>query len=158
MHWLAKNVALTVGVAILRFMLRAVERRIAARGTRPASDPAERWLAVTVNAAPETVAADPQVRRLQDVPGLKVRLTPAPGGRSTEIAARFTGDALAGRTGPLSRIAGRDPRQPVRRALRNTKSMLETGEVLRTEPTRPRTPGGRFMAALARRSGGEGRL
>jgi hypothetical protein len=158
MSWLAKNVALTVGVAILRYALRLIERRIATRAARPASDPASRWLAVTVNATPEQVAADKQVRRLLDNPGLKVRLTPALGGRSTEIAARFIGDALAGRTGPLSRVTGNDPRRPVRRVLRNAKSMLETGEVLRTEPTRPRTLGGKIVDTIARRSRGEGRL
>jgi hypothetical protein len=46
----------------------------------------------------------------------------------------------------------------VRRALRHAKSLIETGEVLRTEPTRPRSPGGKLIDAIARRSGGEGRL
>lgn len=158
MSWLAKNVALTVGVAILRYALRLVERRIAARAARPDADPLSRWLAVTVNATPEQVAADRQVQRLLDTPGLKVRLTPVLGGRSTEIAARFIGDVLAGRTGPVSRIAGHEPRGPLRLALRNAKSVLETGEVLRTEPTPPRTLGGRLVAAVSRRSRGEGRL
>lgn len=151
MNRVARNIALTVGVAVLRQIVRAAQRRRAARHT-PLAD--SRWLAVTVGADPDRVAADARVRRALDLPGLQVRIKPARGGRWTEIAAR----PPAANPGLSSRIAGNDPRQIARRALRHAKSLIETGEVLRTEPTRPRTLGGKLIDAVARRSGGEGRL
>jgi hypothetical protein len=151
MNRLVRNVALTVGMAVLREVVRTVRHRRAVRRT-PLAD--SRWLAVTVGADPDRVAADARVRRALDLPGLQVRIKPARGGRWTEIAAR----PPAADPGLTSRIAGNDPRQIARRALRHAKSLIETGEVLRTEPTRPRTRGGKLIDAIARRSGGEGRL
>jgi hypothetical protein len=59
-----------------------------------------------------------------------------------------------------ARVRGDDPRQEIRRALREAKSLLETGEVLR-----PATPGsdhptlpGKLLDLVISRSGGEGRL
>ncbi|MCC3763369.1 hypothetical protein K3N28_09820 [Glycomyces sp. TRM65418] len=152
---IVKSIALTAGPVVLREAMRAIRNRRVIRRT-PLGD--SRWLTVTVNAPPDDVAGDERVRRALDLPGLRVRITPALGGRGTELAALPPDEATAGRTGPASRIAGEDPRQSVRRALRDAKSLVETGEVLRTEPTRPHTPGGKLIGALARRSGGEGRL
>jgi hypothetical protein len=151
MNRIVKSIALTAGMAALRQAVRAVQRRRALRRT-PLADP--RWLTVTVGAEPDRVAADERARRALNLPGLEVRIKPARGGRWTEIA------ALPPAPDPRlsSRIAGNDPRQIARRALRHAKSLIETGEVLRTEPTRPRTPGGKLIDAVARRSGGEGRL
>jgi hypothetical protein len=129
----------------------AVARRVA----RHENSSGERWLAVTVNAPPEKVT-----ERLADAMAeldVETRTTPAPGDRGTEVAARLR-DAPP--TGVLRRLAGKDPRQDVRRALRDMKSLVEAGEVMRPdEPTTgKRTPGGALVRLATRRAGGEGRL
>jgi hypothetical protein len=60
----------------------------------------------------------------------------------------------------VRRLTGKDPRQDVRRPLRDVKSLVETGEVVRPdEPTTgKRTPGGALVRLATRRAGGEGRL
>jgi hypothetical protein len=117
-------------------------------------------LVVTVNRPAAETKVDGRLpeplERLADDVTFDVR--PAPGDRGTEIEARLR-EPVA-RSGPLARLAGDDPRQPVRRALRDAKSILETGEVVRAdEPstTRP-TPMGRVIGLVTRRSAGEGRL
>lgn len=133
-----------------------VGRTVARKITRRQGEPAEksRWLAVTVNASPEKVEA----RLAEAVADLEVetRLTAAPGGRGTEAAARLRHSPV----GPVRRVAGKDPRQEVRRALRDMKSLVEAGEVVRPdEPTTGRrTPGGALVRLATRRAGGEGRL
>ncbi|CAL9672862.1 hypothetical protein SUDANB105_07643 [Streptomyces sp. enrichment culture] len=59
-----------------------------------------------------------------------------------------------------ARLADADPRQDLRRALREAKALLEAGEVLQpdTPPTTHDTPGGKLMGLLSRRAGGEGVL
>ena len=59
----------------------------------------------------------------------------------------------------MARVTGRDPRQDVRLALRQAKSLLETGDVLSpdTASTHPGL-GGRLVRLVGRRAGGEGRL
>lgn len=131
---------------------RAVARRAARH--EDGSGERSRWLAVTVNASPEEVD-----ERLADAVAeldVETRVTPAPGGRGTEVAARLR-DAP---NGTVRRLAGKDPRQDVRRALRDVKSLLETGEVVRPDEstTGKRTPGGALVRLATRRAGGEGRL
>jgi hypothetical protein len=157
MNGLLAKVPLLAAGAAAGYMIRRFGHR---RGrTSPSSpDPAARWLAVTVDVPPEEIRSGGRLKRLLDMPGLDVRLTSARGGTATVIAARPPRSAATGWTGLASRIAGNDPRQPVRRALREAKSILETGEVLRTDAAPPRSVGGGLVAALARRSGGEGRL
>jgi hypothetical protein len=124
----------------------AVGRRVGrAREAGHDARAGERWLVVTVDLPPDRVTdplPDP-LARLGD--RVEVRITPAPGDKGTELAARPRGGL---------------PPQPVRVALRRAKSLLETGEVLR--PSEPGSahpgPAGRVLAAVARRSGGEGRL
>ncbi|MPZ81865.1 MAG: hypothetical protein GEV28_16310 [Actinophytocola sp.] len=124
---------------------RAVARKVAAHRTAVTTAGA-RWLVVTVNAPPERLA-DAATDLGAEV---ETRLTPAPGGRGTEVAARprQTG---TGATPPASDL---------RRALRDLKTMVEAGEVLRPdEPTTSKpTPGGALVRAITRRAGGEGRL
>jgi hypothetical protein len=148
MRWLGVGAALGAAVVASR----ALTRRHNAEGT------SSRWLAVTVQAEPDAVAGDPRVTeafaRLGD--DVETRIEAAPGGRGTEVSARVR-QAPAPVT---ARIAGDDPRQDVRRALRDLKSLLETGEVIRTDPptTGKPTPGGALVRAVTRRAGGEGRL
>ncbi|HEX2317090.1 MAG TPA: hypothetical protein VHJ17_25315, partial [Thermomonospora sp.] len=65
-----------------------------------------------------------------------------------------------GRGGPVRRMRGDDPRQAVRSALREAKSLVETGEVVLPDapPTTRPTPGGKVLDLATRRAGGEGRL
>jgi len=130
----------------------AVARRVAQH--KDGSGERSRWLTVTVNAPPEKVD-----ERLADAVAdldVETRVTPAPGDRGTEVAARLR-DAP---TGVVRRLAGEDPRQDVRQALRDMKSLVEAGEVVRPdEPTTgKRTPGGALVRLATRRAGGEGRL
>lgn len=118
----------------------AVVKKVTAHHT---ADGGARWLAVTVNAP-----ADQLTDRVAELgAGVETRLTPAPGGRGTEVAARSSPDGEASAS-------------DLRRALRELKSVVETGEVVRPdEPTTGRpTPGGALMRAITRRAGGEGRL
>ncbi|GAB3227571.1 hypothetical protein GCM10027447_18840 [Glycomyces halotolerans] len=119
----------------------------------------DRRLAVTVNAAPEE--ADARVRERLAALGmdLRLRIAPAAGGRGTEVAVRMVDPSFQD-AGIAARVAGSDPRQRVREALRDAKSLVETGEVLRVEETGPRGGGigTKLVEAAGRRAGGEGRL
>ncbi|MFJ9041789.1 hypothetical protein ACIRF8_35125 [Streptomyces sp. NPDC102406] len=138
----------------------------AVRRARPggaADDGADdRWLTVTVNRPVGDVGSEvkppPPLDGLAD--RIDVRITPAPGDRGTELAARFKESVAAASTSMPARLAGQDPRQELRRALRDAKSLLEAGEVLRPDapPTTRPTPGGKLLELFTRRSGGEGVL
>lgn len=143
------GVLLAAGV----FAGRAVARKVAAR---QAGDEGSRWLAVTVNVPLERVEEDQRVGEALAGLDAETRLTPAPGGRGTEIAVRLRHAP----DGVLPRVTGTDPRQAVRRTLRDLKSTIETGEVVRPDaPTTGRpTPGGALVRLATRRAGGEGRL
>ncbi|MFE6993863.1 hypothetical protein ACFVFN_37895, partial [Streptomyces pharetrae] len=85
---------------------------------------------------------------------------PALASRATELAVRLKQPPGGARTSLPGRLAGQDPRQELRLALRETKALLEAGEVLHpdTPPTTRETPGGKLVGLLVRRSGGEGVL
>lgn len=132
-----------------------------ARTGRPAPPPPHRWLTVTVNRAPGDVQADKLPSPLREYgERIETRIVAAPGDRGTELAVRFREAPSAAAQSVTARITGNDPRQDLRVALREAKSLLETGEVLRPdEPTtRPTTPGGKLVGLLSRRAGGEGVL
>jgi hypothetical protein len=122
----------------------------------------DRWHAITVNRAPEEVTSGGQL------PGplaefgdqIEVQVRPAPGNRGTEIRARVRGPVSSGVGGVQARISGEDPRQSLRKALRETQWLLETGEVLKpdTQPTTKPTPGGKLLGMVTGRSWEEGRL
>jgi hypothetical protein len=111
-----------------------------------------RWLAVTVYRGPEDVRTQVDgsgpLSRMRDEIELTVR--PAPGDKGTELAARPT----------ASDGGSVDLRRRLRAALRETKSILECGEVV--EPSRPGSshPGqaGQVLRAVTARAWGEGRL
>ncbi|MER7489175.1 hypothetical protein ABTY20_25360 [Streptomyces sp. NPDC126497] len=122
----------------------------------------DRWLTVTVNRPPAEVRQDGRLpdplQRLAEK--VDVRVRPAPGDRGTELAARLKEPTPARSSSAPARLAGRDPRQEVRLALREAKAVLEAGEVMLpdTPPTTRPTPAGRLVGLLGRRSGGEGVL
>ncbi|MGW0366959.1 hypothetical protein [Streptomyces sp. NPDC002990] len=127
-------------------------------------DDDDRWLVVTVNRAPTDVYVDgappAPLDRLGD--RLEARVRPAPGDRGTELAVRLRQPEGQPKAASLpARLAGRDPRQEVRTALREAKALLEAGEVMRPDspPTETGgTPAGRLVGMISRRSGGEGVL
>ncbi|GAA3501790.1 hypothetical protein GCM10019016_088970 [Streptomyces prasinosporus] len=136
--------------------------RRARPGGRAGDRAGDRWLTVTVNRPVTDVGPDGELpaplRRLAD--RVEVRVRPAPGDRGTELAARLKEPPSAPSSSLPARLAGQDPRQEVRAALRDAKAVLEAGEVLRpdTPPTTRPTPGGKLIGLLGRRSGGEGVL
>jgi hypothetical protein len=122
---------------------------------------ADRWLTVTVNRDPVDIrpgTLPPPLREYGD--RIETRIGPAPGDRGTELAIRLREPRQGAAHGVAARLAGRDPRQDLRRALRDAKSLLETGEVLEPDapPTTRETPGGKLVGLLTRRAGGEGVL
>lgn len=119
-----------------------IGRRVVAR--RKAAGRAEHSLAVTVCCPPERVRdlPEPLARLGGDV---RVTVRPATGDKGTEL---------------LARPAGGVSREDLRVALREAKSLIETGSVLRPDTPGSTHPGlaGRVVRALTRRAAGEGRL
>ncbi|GAA2285946.1 hypothetical protein GCM10010145_39690 [Streptomyces ruber] len=137
----------------------AVAQRSRARRTAPADT--DRWLAVTVNRGPGDIQPDKLPAPLQEYgERIETRIRPAPGDRGTELAVRLKEPQPEAAHSVTARIAGDDPRQDLRRALREAKSLLEAGEVMRpdTPPTTHDTPGGKLVGLLSRRASGEGVL
>jgi hypothetical protein len=127
---------------------------------KPPSTEEDRWLTVTIAAGREEVAPNgaPPHPLAELGNAIEIRLQPAPGDRGTELAARPRG----GDTAALRKVALGDPREAIRAALRESKQLLEAGEVLRIDPRpsghRPQTPAGALVDSLARRSRAEGVL
>lgn len=155
---------LIAGAAVLVAAGLGTARWAASRGRRPAvaKDPLEssRWLGITINRSPDEVAPgghlpDPLARA-----DAEVRMNRAPGDRGTEIYARPR-EHRAGIGGLLARPRGDDARTAIRTALRETKCLLETGDVLRSDEeigtTRPTVTGRVLDMALGRAAEG-GRL
>lgn len=123
-----------------------------------------RWWSVTVcqpaaEAAPGGKLPAP-LAELGD--RVEVRITPAPGGKGTEIAVRLIEPEPDGAAGLAGRLTGSDARQAVRTALRESKALIEVGEVLRVNPQpaghRKATPGGKLLDAVTSRGRAEGML
>ncbi len=144
---------LTVGGAAA-----AVRRARARRPDRAAMD---RWLTVTVNRGPGDIQPDKLPAPLQEYgERIETRIRPAPGDRGTELAVRPRKPQPEGTHSAAARLKGDDPRQDLRRALREAKALLEAGEVLQpdTPPTTHDTPGGKLIGLLSRRASEEGVL
>ncbi|MGY1680752.1 hypothetical protein [Geodermatophilus sp. SYSU D01176] len=113
---------------------------------------ARRWRAVTVLCPPEQVGTGTDLPAPLAALGdrIEVRITPAPGDRGTELAARY-------RDRPSD-----DELRALRSALREAKQLIEVGEVLRVDPAphgvRTPTPQGAALEGMTRRAGGEGVL
>jgi hypothetical protein len=107
------------------------------------------WLAVTVLREPSDLQDTPLPAPLAELgDDIEVRLSPAPGDRGTELAARLR-DRPAG--SKASRLSGSDPQSELRSALRRAKQLIEVGEVLAVDPAphgeRTPTPGGALLEA-----------
>jgi uncharacterized membrane protein len=151
------------GAGVIVRQVRASRVRVPATDT--GSEPPNRWRAVTINKPADQVAAGGTLPQpLADLGDLvEVRVSQAPGTKGTELAARLrtpepgqTPGALAGR------LKGQDARQVVRSALRQSKQILEAGEVLQVDPRpaghRTSSPAGKILDAVTRRAGSEGVL
>jgi len=134
-----------------------VGKRVVDARTRQAShSDRSRWNSVTVDLSPDEIAPGgvyPQpLVDLGDV--VDIRMIPAPGSWGTELGAR----PKPGVPG----ISAGDLRQDVRRALRQSKTLLEAGEILRDQPMphgkRPSTPTGRLVDEWEKRAQGGGFL
>lgn len=122
-----------------------------------------RWRTVTVlKSRAEVMPGGRLPEPLADLPEeVDVRLADAPGGRGTELSARLVkGDPVG--YAVISRIRGTDPRQQLRTALRESKTLLEVGELTRQHPMahgrRRSTVLGRLTELVAARGAGEGVL
>lgn len=158
--WESENVRTMSKLALLVGAAAGVTAVRRASGSRQPD--VERWFAVTVNRPCEEI--DKADLPEADLPEplakfgdrIEVRMLPASGGKGTELAVRLREPGPAGLP---ARLAGQDPSQELRLALRQAKSLLETGEVLRPDPSSTHPgPGGRLVRAASRRAGGEGRL
>ncbi|MFS0700658.1 hypothetical protein AB6N24_11870 [Cellulomonas sp. 179-A 4D5 NHS] len=89
----------------------------------------DRWHVVTIHRDPSDV--DVTATRPRPLAALgeavELRVSPAPGDRGTELAARLRPDS------GLSGSDAKDLDEHVRQALRDTRCLLETGEVLRPD-------------------------
>jgi hypothetical protein len=108
----------------------------------------DHWLAVTVNCSPDQLTPPESLpeplARLRDRVELRVR--PAAGDKGTELLARPTDDSLS--------------RPDLRVALRQAKSLIETGLVIHPDSPGSAHPGpaGRLLGAVVGRAQKEGRL
>ena len=149
MAWTTRGLMLAAaagGTAVIaRRLLRS---RTPAGWPTPDEGSRDRWHVATVALPINEVA--PDGRPPQPLAGLgdevDIRIRPAPGDKGTEIAARSR--------------TGRDGARAVRRAIRETKSTLETGETLRPDApsTTERTLLNRPLEHVTRHGREEGRL
>jgi len=160
MKWITRTAAGTVAVAAATAGGVVAGRAVAARryGRIPGSlrhAKLPEWLVTTVNAAPTGVVGpdgalpEPLARLGESV---EVQIHPAPGDKGTELRVRPRPPGH-GKSGP-------DEWRELRVALRETKQVLETGEVL--QPDRPSTTRdtvrSRPLAYATRHAREEGRL
>jgi uncharacterized protein (DUF1778 family) len=140
----AAGVATGAGGVVLRQLQNA---RVPGTGRPPVEDDPKtavrRWRAVTVLCSPEQVGTgDALPAPLAPFRSrIEIRVTPAPGDKGTELAARFTGQATQDDIGEL------------RSALRRAKQVIEVGEVLILDPQphgkRKPTPQGELLEKAA---------
>jgi hypothetical protein len=111
---------------------------------------ARRWRAVTVLTDPEQLRTTTPAPLLAFGERLELRVTSAPGDRGAELAARFSGPVTQDEIGEL------------RAALRESKQLVEVGEVLRVDPAphghRPATPQGAALEGATEQAPKEGVL
>jgi hypothetical protein len=116
-----------------------------------------RWTMVTIDCPPERLSSRADLpeplARLGDA--VDIKIARAPGDRGTELGARLREISTSGAGGIASRISGEDPRRTLRKALRHSKSLIETGEVMRPDwpPSTHPTPTGKLLELAGRRGG-----
>ncbi|GAA2108166.1 hypothetical protein GCM10009780_61870 [Actinomadura alba] len=112
---------------------------------------------VTILCPPERLSSRADLpeplARLGDA--VDIKIARAPGDRGTELGARLREAPSSGVGGIASRISGDDPRRMLRKALRHSKSLIETGEVMRPDwpPSTHPTPTGKLLELAGRRGG-----
>lgn len=142
------------GVAVV------VVARLARRRRRRTGEHDAGWKSVTVLGDAERLRPDGQwVAPLAPIAEhLQVELRPAPGGRGTEVHARIRD----GRARAVHSATGLPAAQALRAALRDTKQVVEAGEVLRMDPRphgkRKATPTGLLVDVAEHRARGVGVL
>ena len=154
--------AVAAGTGLM--VIRRFQRQVRGGATEDKAEPRSRWRTVTIHRSPGDVMPEGRVpeplARLGDE--IEVEVATAAGGRGTELRARLRSPEPSGVTAAVSRLSGRDRRQHLRSALRETKQLIEVGEGLRIEPVphgpRPKTPTGKIVGLAASRAGGEGVL
>ncbi|MFF7865473.1 hypothetical protein ACFZCT_03275 [Streptomyces qaidamensis] len=79
---------------------------------------------MTINRSPADIQADKLPTPLQEYGDrIQTRVRPAPGDRGTEVAVRLKDVPSAASSVP-ARLTGQDPRQDLRRSLREAKALL----------------------------------
>jgi hypothetical protein len=145
MHAVLRRSVVAAGVgagviAVRRIAIRQLDNGAAKRD-------GDRWHTLTINRPPTEVAPEgrPPAPLAELGDAVEVQVRPAPGGRGTEVAARVVGDV------PVRRL---------REALRKSRQLAETGEVLEPDqpPTSRRTLRNLPLELATRRARGEGRL
>ncbi|MBC6457337.1 hypothetical protein [Actinomadura sp. HBU206391] len=147
-----------VGLGLLA-MGAGAARWLTSRTAQPGRDRSgrNRWMMVTINCAPERLSSRADlpepIARLGDA--VDIKIARAPGDRGTELGARLREAPPSGMSGIASRITGDDPRRTVAKALRHSKSLIETGEVMRPDwpPSTHPTPTGKLLELAGRRGG-----
>jgi hypothetical protein len=146
---------LTRGGSILESTVKKLAGAAAARARQ------DRWNVVTVyrpaqDITPEGRLPDPLAQMEGEI---EVQVRPAPGDKGTELAARLLHPGDGDGQGPEGKT-GDEPRQRLRTALRHSKMILETGEVLESDkPGTTRTTVTNLPLEFAiRRAQGLGRL
>lgn len=120
-----------------------------------------RWRVVTINKPQDEVAPGGRPRPARGAGRRGRGAAPAGAGRrGTEVFARLRRPEPAGLANVAARVAGDDPAQRVRSALRRSKQLVEVGQVLRVDPqpVGKRHALGKPLELAARRAGGEGVL
>lgn len=130
--WIGRAIAVAAAAAAAL----AASRRNAR--DRPSPHGEQSWHAVTMNVRPDEVSPEGRLPEPLAVLGdtVEVEHHPAPGERGTEVRVRLRGKGTDGLRGS----AGTDRQPDLRRAMRDAKQLLETGEVLHgPEPATSRT-------------------
>lgn len=134
-----------------------VVRWLASRSTEAAGERQNRWMMITINCPPQRLASRADlpapISRLGDA--VDIKIGPAPGDRGSELGVRLRELPRLRLAGGSPRRPGGDPRRAVREALREAKSLIETGEILRRDrpmPERP-APAGKLLEFAGRRGG-----
>jgi hypothetical protein len=125
-------------------------------GAGPAKGPASGWLVVSIYGEPAEIDAGSLPAPLAAYGDrIETRISPAPGGKGTELAVRLRQRSSGSAAAP-ARLAGSDPQAELRSALREAKQLIEVGEVLRVDPAphgkRNATPAGAALEAATKRA------